>query len=592
MSTTTKNEHTAFLHIDNEAVARKLQLRKIAIGELDGEMTGYPSKDMPWLKYYSEEQILSPIPHCSAYSYLKAQNVDNLNGIAINFMGRVKITYRQLFKNIEITAKMLKTLGVKKGDVVTAVLPASPEEVYLIYAIDIIGAIANYLFPGTPIETICANINELNSTKLFVCNMSQKDADTVYSNTKVTDIIDTFPLKRENSLKSWKTLKFQSVFKRKVKEDRSETDTLFIAKTGGSTGSPKNVLIDDRCFNNIIHQYQNSSIDFNKGDKWLRLWPIFHVTTAISGNHLALCHGMEMILIPVFDLEKIDELIWQYKPNHIPLAPPSLEVIINSPLLKDKDLSFIKLCGCGGTGMTSELEIKANAFLKEHGANIKVGCGYGLTENSSSATIRMNDETTKLDGAGIPLVNTIVSVFNPQTNEELSYNQEGEIYIKSNNFMKGYLNDEKGTNSVIKTHSDGSLWIHTGDIGYIDEDGQVFVKGRITRTIFLYTAEKVYPTNLEDKLSHVEGVEEIAVIAVPDKEHNGHFVPACCVVRDSNFTEQEVTENILSFCTSKIEPYAIPRDIHFIEKMPLTPMQKVDIKQLESEALKLSKRNK
>lgn len=223
--------------------------------------------------------------------------------------------------------------------------------------------------------------------------------------------------------------------------------------------------------------------------------------------------------------------------------------------------------------------------------DIYLGCGYGLTENSSSAAIRMNNETSKYGSVGIPLVNTIISVFDVKTGEELKYSEEGEICIKSGNFMKGYFNDQELTDCVIKKHQDGDLWLHTGDIGYLTQDGYVCGRGRTTRTIFLYSGEKAYHNSLEDKMSVIEGVKEIVVITIPDPQHEGFMLPACCVVGDEGQSNEEITENILKFSNEYIETCAVPREIFFVSQLPITKMGKVDIKQLESEALKLSAMN-
>lgn len=576
----------------NEDAFLKLSKRKKILEEGKGHFTGYPSIDMPWLKFYSEEEIMCPLPNMSAYDYIRILNKDNLHKKAIT-CGNKSITYSELFTEIENTAKMLKAYGVKKGEVVTMNLPASAEEVFLFYALDKIGAVANYVIAGTPINSIVDNMNELNSRKYFTQQVTEKDAKYILENLNndkvvVIDLASNRVFKKRSTnhnvnpygMPKINTLKRNFKNQSKVKSERNQDDTLFIAKTGGSTGIPKNVLISDRSFNMVAHQFMNSSLDYNAGDKWLRLWPIFHVTSAVSACHLPLCVGMEMILEPEFNFTNIDEIIWKYKPEHLLLVPPLLEIIINSSLLKDKDLSFVKTVGCGGAGMPKPLEEAAVKFFKEHNMNVYLGSGYGQTENGSSAAIRMSHETTVNGSVGVPLVDTTISVFDEEMNE-IRYNQEGEICIKSSNFMKGYLNDEVLTNSVIKKHKDGSLWLHTGDLGYVTEDGFVYVLGRITRTIFLQTAEKVYPDKLGEKLMLVEGVKEISVIQIPDVKHEGYFVPACCIVKEDGYCEKDVMHNLIEFCNGNVEKYAIPRDIKFVSELPHNKMGKVDIKLLE-----------
>lgn len=564
----------------NEDAFYKLRQRKKILTEGKGCLTGYPSIDMPWLQYYTEEQIMNQIPNMSAYDFLKILNANNLNKTAINYKG-AKISYLELFRNIEKTAKLLKRLNVKSDEIITIVLPPCPEEEYLLYAIDKIGACAKFVILGTPIESIVADMDQLNSTKLFIAEGIPYDKELVKSKTIIEVPLDVKKDIGESTKTNWEILIEECQEDLPATPNRNPNKCLFIAKTGGTTGEPKNVMISSSSFNNVANQYLNSALDYNSGDKWLRLWPIFHATSAISGNHLPLCAGMEIILDSEFNYQNIDELIFRHRPNHILLVPPLLEIIINSPLFENEDLSFIKTVGCGGAGMTPELEKRALQFFKKHNIETYLGCGYGLTENSSVATIRMSNETSHIGGTGVPLVNTIVSVFNPETNEEMKYYEEGEICINSDNFMEGYLNDETLSNQVIKTHKDGSKWIHTGDIGYMDDDGQVYINGRIVRTIFLHSAEKVYPNDLERKISTVDGVGEISVISIPDKFHDGFFVPACCIVPTIGYSEETVRKNVVEYCRETIPEYAFPRELFFIESIPLTHMAKPDIKKLE-----------
>lgn len=569
----------------NENAVLKLEKRKNYLEMGKEYLTGYPSIDMPWLKYYTEEEIMCPIPDMSAYDYLRILNLNNLNKPAITCL-ETSITYKELFENIENTAKMLRRLGVQKGEIVTMILPASFEEVYLFYALDKIGAVSNYAIAGTPLNKICENMNELKSSKLIVFSLNEEDEKYIFENTKTTDIVTTSPFDNEHKTMARKMSELleESKFDIPVFEEKNDEDTLFMAKTGGTTGVPKYVMISGRSFNKVVHQFLNSSLNYSVEEKWLRLWPIFHVTSAVSGSHLPLCAGMEMILEPVVDLDKIDELIWKHKPNHLLMVPPLLEAIINSPLLKDKDLSFVKSIGCGGTGMTEALETKVLQFFKEHNMDVYLGCGYGLTENSSSAAVRMNSETAKKGIVGVPLVNTIISAFDVETGEEVKYSEKGEICIRSDNFMNGYFNDQELTNRVIKRHQDGHLWLHTGDIGFVTQDGFVYISGRMTRTIFLYTGEKVYPNSLEEKLSAIKGVKDISVISVPDSIHEGFMVPACCVVCEERETEEKIKADILNFCNEHIEKYAIPREIFVLSQLPVTKMGKVDYRALEQQA--------
>ena len=136
-----------------------LYLRKLATGEIQGPPTGKPSQDKPWLKYYSEEAIVSDVPKMKAYDYLVLNNLDNLNSVAINYYGR-KITYSSLIKKIDICAKALKKIGVKCGDIVTLPMANTPENIYLFYALNRIGAISNVIDPRGTVEEMSNEIKK------------------------------------------------------------------------------------------------------------------------------------------------------------------------------------------------------------------------------------------------------------------------------------------------------------------------------------------------------------------------------------------------------------------------------------------------
>lgn len=581
----------------DEKTKRDLYLRLLAIGKIQGPSVGVPSVDKPWLKYYDEEKINAAWSKLSVFDYLKEQNKNNLEKTAINCMG-MKVTYGELIKNIEDTAKSLISIGVKKGDILTIMLPAIPEEVYLFYANDIIGSCINYVSPEMPMDKLVDLTNELNSKKLIIFDQLMKDENYIYNNTNIQNIIKvgsnyTGNKHKENS----KTLYLDEICKENSdvvlpKNSKNPEEIFFIAKTGGTTDKPKNVMLNDRSFNVIVHQYINSSLDCNVGDKWLRMWPIFSATAAVSSSHLPLCMGMELILKPFMNINEFDEVILNDRPNHIPLVPAFLEILINSKILKDQDLSFLRTVGCGGVGMTEEFEKKTMKFFEEHNVKSFLGCGYGLTENASVATIRMSKETTKIGSAGIPMVNTNIGIFDPETLEEKKYGEMGEICISSQSFMMGYYNNKNLTDSIIKKHSDGSLWLHSKDLGYIDNDGFLFVKNRIKRIIFTFPSDKVYPSDLEEIIEQIDGVEKVSVIGQPDLEHDGFLAPAAFIVVAKEFDPSKVIENIYKKCQEYLPKYAQLKNIYLKDNLPLTEIGKTNITELEKEAIKILSKKK
>ena len=576
----------------NEDALYKLRRRKIALGEMKGEITGYPSIDMPWLKYYTEEQILAPIPNMTALEYLKVLNNNNLNRPAIEFLGQ-QITYLELFKKINDTTKSLHALGVKPGEIVTIMLPACPEEIYLFYAIDQIGACANFVFPGTPLNEVEHTMEEFNSRKLIILDDIIMQPNNLVNNQKYN--IVTTSLTGEHKVEgkniyTWDTFASLKNYVEMPIYKRTPEEPLFIAKTGGSTGKPKSVVLADRHFNLQVHQHLNSPINYQTMDRWVRLWPLFSASAAVSSSHLPLCYGMTNVLIPTFDLDKLDEIVLASKPSHMPLISSGIEKLISSPIIKGKDLSFIKTLGIGGEGVTPEFEIKADQFMKEHKIESCMTYGYGMTENASGATSRFNHQTSTIGSVGVPQINTVLGIFDLETKKELKYNEEGEICILSSTFMLGYYGDQKKSQEIFQMHDDGNIWLHTGDIGTIDENGHVYIKGRTKRVIFIYTGEKIYPLDLEEIIETIDEIDKVIVVAEPDPEHENAIIPCCFVTLSKQISVEELKSKISRLLKTNAASYVRINNVHIKDEFPKTAIGKVDWKSLEEEAKILSKK--
>lgn len=574
----------------DECVQHDLYLRKLSLGEVEGELSGYPSKDKPWLKYYTEEHIKAPLPNMTAYEYLKKMNINRLDFQAIDSMFG-DYTYRELFTMIDATAASLYAMGISKGKSVLVMLPVMPHESFLFYGVDIVGAALCQVSPFYTTDEVCNALSRIQAELLFVFDdiLTPDMEKTIYHSTSIRKIIDIglAPImRRDNRTISWE--EFLELGKNEQIPDihRDPADLLFIASTGGSTGEPKSVMLNDNSFNIAVHQYFNSDLNYQERDRWLRLWPLFSATAAVSNNHLPLCAGMNNILrsFPL-NMEDFDKMVLDEQPEHLMLIPQLIDVLENSELLRKKDLSFIKTCGCGGIGITSQFERRVNSFFKEHNMSCILGYGWGCTENATSAAMRSNIDTTIEGTVGAPQVKTTVSVFDPKSGAELQFGEEGELCIKSFTAMMGYYSSPETTDDVLKKHEDGSIWIHTGDLGTVSKDGIITVSGRMTRMIFAFPTAKVYPQALENEISKISGVQEVVICKVPDIKHEGFYLPVCFIVPDNQYSSDDVQIAVRKFCEKEFPQYARPTDIQIREYLPLNRSGKPDIRVLERELL-------
>ena len=554
------------------------------------KLTGYPSIDKPWLKYYKQEHIDAPLPHMTAYEYLKTMNADRLEIQAIDSdVGNY--TYRELFAVIDATAASLWKMGIQKGKKVLSMFPVLPHESFLFYGVDAVGAALCQIAPQYTAVEVCNYANRIDADLFFVFDyiLTPEMEQMVYQNTKVRNIVavNFAPLQnRDQRTLSWDAFLALGRDVTLPEIHRDPNDLLFLASTGGSTGEPKSVMLNDNCFNITVHQYLNSDLDYQAGDRWMRLWPIFSATAAVSNNHLPLCAGMNMLLrqFPM-NIMDFDKMILDDKPNHLVLIPQLLDVLESSELLQDMDLSYIKTAGCGGLSITSQFEERVQQFFQKHNVNTYLGYGWGCTENASSAAMRSNYETTLIGAVGAPLVKTVVSIFDPEDGTERRYDEEGELCIRSHTIMMGYYNDPEMTSKVLRKHSDGSVWLHTGDLGTISADGIVTVKGRMTRMIFVFPTAKIYPQALESAVSKVAGVQEVVFCEIPDKEHDGFFLPVCFIVPDGTCSADEVKNNVEQYCEEAFPDYSRPKHIYIRDHLPLTRVGKPNIRALEAELM-------
>lgn len=551
-------------------------------------LTGYPSIDKPWLKYYTEEQINAPLPHMTAYEYLKQQNAGRLDYLAIDSeVGNY--TYRELFAQIDAAAAALWAMGIQKGKQVLSMFPVLPHESFLFYGIDAVGAALCQLAPQYTALEVCNYANRIDADLFFVFDfiLTPEMEQMIYQSTKVRHIIvvNFMPLQgRDERTIAWDAFIAQGkdVILPEIHRDPAK-DVLFFASTGGSTGEPKCVMLTDNCFNIAVHQYLNFDLGYFPSDKWLRLWPIFSASASCANHHMPLCAGMQMLLRALsMDMSNFDRMVLNDKPNHLMLIPQLLDFLDQSPLIHDQDLSFIRSAGCGGMAITPQFEDRVKLFFQKHNINAFLGYGWGCTESCTIASNRNEKKSNVMGSAGIPMLNTIVSSFDVETGNELPFDTEGELCIDAPTIMLGYYHDEDATKKVLRLHADGKRWLHTGDLGKINRDGVVTVSGRMTRTIFVASAAKVYPQQVESEIAKVPGVQEVIFCAVP--KDDGFYTPVCYIVPENMDNAEEVKSAVEQFCTMKFPEDSRPKRVFIKDHIPLNKGNKPDILLLEKEA--------
>ena len=440
------------------------------------KLTGYPSIDKPWLKYYSEEAINAPLPECTIFEYLWENNKDHLDDIALNYFGR-KITYGEMFKNIEKSAKAFSALGVKNGDIVVLSTVTTPETIYAFYGLNRLGAISNMVDPRTSTEEIKNYIIEVNANFVLSIDVALPKIQKAVAGTGIKTILvvspaDSLPqpkkalynlsnrIKRETPKLSENWLRWSDF----IRQEESKICHFYpyqknyccvIVHTGGTTGTPKGVMLSNDNINAAAFQAIIAGFDFQRTHSWLNIMPPFIAYGIGNGLHLPLITGMEVILIPSFDPEKFSDLLNKYHPNHMVGVPSHYGNIIHNAKMKKEDLSYIIAPVVGGDAMDISLELEVNDFLKEHNCTYPICKGYGMSEVAAAVCACSSYECNKIGSVGTPWPKTIMSSFDLDTGKELKFGEEGEICISGPNSMIGYYNNEEETNRIMQKHEDG-----------------------------------------------------------------------------------------------------------------------------------------
>lgn len=565
--------------------------------EARNEMTGYPSIDRPWLKYYSDEAKKTKIPECTIYDYLWESNREHLDNVALNYFG-YKIPYRKMFEEINKVAQAFANLGIKENDTIIIAAVTIPEVIYAFYALNQLGAISNMVDPRTSERGIQKYILESKARYILTLDILAEKIQGAIRDTSIEkmitvsatnsfvgvrgiifDIVNTKSHNVKNVL-PWK--KFINN-RNKVVEKSSyrKNKCCVIVHTGGTTGSPKGVMLTDDNLNAMVINAKASEGDYEIGNKFLNIMPPFIAYGLVNGIHMILSCGMENILIPQFNPDKFDKLLIKYHPTHILGVPTHYAKLFESKRLKNKDLSFLKIVGVGGDSLSVEMEKRIEEYLHMHGANITVATGYGMTEVSAAAC-GFHKNAYKVGSVGIPFLNTIIRITNIETLEEQSYNEQGEIWISSPTAMLEYDNNEEETKRVVYTDANGVKWIRSGDIGHMDEQGFLYIDGRIKRIIIRHDGFKVFPTQIENVIATCPEVKTCCAIGRADKDHSQGKLPVVYITLSREKKDKmKLKEELNSLCKQMLPEYMQPIDFVFIDKMPLTANGKVDFHELE-----------
>lgn len=558
----------------------------------------------PWQKFYKKNERVVNIPDCSLYNFLFESNKNHLDNIAINYFNN-KINYNDFFYKIDVCSKALVSQGIRKNDVVSICMPNTPEAIIMFYAVSKIGAISNMIHPLAAEEEIKKSLIETKSVMLLTININYKKIINIINHTNVYKVILSspkdsmpFPTKlgyflledRKISLpkKNEKFILWKDFYDKGQKYDtdiyvkRSKNDIAVILHSGGTSGSPKSIVLSNGNINVVPNQAHIALPDVDDKDSMLGILPMFHCFGLVECVHYPLTTGLELILIPRFDASRFDKLLRKYKPTFIAGVPTLFEALLKNKHMDDIDLSNVKYIVSGGDSLNAERNKRVNDFLREHGSTKGIVQGYGMTETGGGCVFSTTNSYT-LGSVGIPLPSNDLRIINPETHKEVKTGQIGEIQISGPSVMLGYLNDEKETDKIIEKDKKGKKWVHTGDLGYMDENGCLFFVQRLKRLI-ISSGYNIYPSHIEEVLNKHEYILNSCVVGIPHP-YKVQVAKAYIVLKSEYRDTLKAKIEIKEYLQKNLAKYMIPKKYVFRETLPKTMIGKIDYKKLENECI-------
>lgn len=578
---------------------------------LEGISKHYGKYTSSLLKFFEKndngifnEEIHLNYPDKTMYEMVEEASQRLPDDYALDFFSK-KITYKEFIEDVDETARAFATLGVGKGDTVMLCLPNMPQAIESLYALNKIGATASFIHPMsaqkeieyyltispskiiiTPdmfYETVAKAVEEVEHKPEIVVVRIQDGLPLLlkplYTIAKGKEYLK-YPDKRGGIL--WSDFIKKSVTTPRItKADFDKNRTSVVLFSGGTTGNSKGICLSDYNFNALAMQARIAmECEFSRGLKNLSAMPIFHGFGLGIGIHTVLVNNACCVLLPTVTTKLYSMALNKAKPNFIAGVPTIFKMLIQSEDLKDTDLSFLKGMYVGGDSMPVPLKKETDTFLKKHGAEIQVREGYGLTECVTASCLTPKN-TYKEGSIGLPFPDTLYKIVKPGTDEEKPCGDEGEIVISGPTVMLGYKDNPEETAETLKTHSDGKVWLHTGDLGKVDEDGYIYFNQRAKRMI-ITSGYNVSPTAVEKAIEEHPAVEYSCVIGIKD-EYKIEKIKAFVVLKNGEKESEEMKKSIKEHCKKYIAAYALPREIEFREELPKTLVGKVAYRKLEEE---------
>ena len=551
-------------------------------------LTGVPSADRPWMQYYPEMlRRMIQLPDCTVKDYLRrfcpGDNVD-----AMDFYGS-RVPWATVFEKAEDTARALRALGFGENDQIPVFLSSTPEFVYLLLAAEQIGA--SLMCRDNTLQENVESVRRSGAKAMFVQDwLSQDELGRYLADTDVEKVVlvdaccschkENMPDYVRRNLESFypaekahgpKTMTWEAFldggrsFSGTVDAPENLDRPLFRAYTSGSTGPSKQVIHSARTMLSVVAQmnFYAGSIQFRP--TWMvTCLPPTLVAVVVSMLLMPLSSNKLLILNPYCAVQDVDLELMRCKPNSWPIIPMFIETVMrNGRIPDDYDLSHLTAAGAGSESYNNNQMRRAQKFLEDHNCHIRFTTGYGNSEAGSNISLPLAPHPMGNGNVGVPMLYNIMGVFEPGTQKELTYNQMGEICVSGPGLMLGYDNPD-ATARALQKHADGRIWLHTGDIGYMNEDGVIYVQTRGKAPRFGGGDLATLPMENIVADADIAGIDDEFFVLVPDVEHTGYFLPYLFVVLKEGYRISDIEKPVRA-C---LKPYMQPVEIRQLKERP------------------------
>ena len=507
------------------------------------------------------------------------------------------ISYEKLLELVKTCAAGFVKLGVKKGDFVTICLPNIPQCVIAVYAVNRIGAVCNLVHPLSTKDEIEYAVNLTKSRFILTFEMNEghcRDLDATVIRCRTPQYFPKNPVgfalktvyqhkvKNEPRLENaveWEELLSSGEGVTLPEDTVKPEDIAAIMYTGGTTGQSKGVMLSNQAINYtsswLVRYYTTG--DSHIGDAILAILPVFHAFGLAVVIHVPLSAGLRVILVPRFNPKDCAKIIRREKVAYLAGVPVMYERMY--PFLKGHDCSFVKHAVCGGDKVGEDLLNRYNELLGDETGRWKFQPGFGLTEACGAFAVTRKEYHSFIDGSvGKPFDGIDICLVEPGTTEVLPNTEEGELCLRGPSLMSGYFENEQATAEVFRTHDDGLVWLHTGDVVTLTEDNTIVFRSRYKRMVKI-NGINVYPTLIENTMEKCEPIAEFCAVAVPFK--NDRRIKLYVTLKDKKADEEAVKEEIMSYARANLNHWSCPISVAVLDEMPQTKMNKTDYRVLE-----------